>query len=316
MIEWHSDPTALPLVGEAQERLSSGRKLPAWLLANKSQIQPLLWKHGAILFRGFGVASAEEFQDIASVFCSNFGDYIGGNSPRTRVMSHVFTSTEYPAEEKISLHNEASYLKHMPDMVLFFCQKAAARGGQTPLADCRRVLARIDPGVRSRFERNGVRYVNNLHGGAGLGKSWMQAYGTKDRKEVEKRLESDGQAFEWRRDGSLRICMNALATARHSETQENVWINQAEQWHSSNLDSSLLEELLSILSEDELPHNAFLGDGSPLSLQDLKDIREAMAAEERVFEWQEGDVLLCDNFLVMHGREPYSGERKILAAMG
>lgn len=316
MIEWHSDPTALPLVGTAQEKRSSGRELHAWLIANKTQIQHLLQQHGAILFRGFGVASAEEFQDIAAVFCSKFGDYIGGNSPRTKVMSHVYTSTEYPAEEKISLHNEASYLKQMPDAILFFCKKAAAKGGQTPLADCRRVLARIDPEVRRRFDRNGVRYVNNLHGGYGLGKSWMQAFGTKDRKEVERRLECDGQVFEWRRDGGLRICMNAPATVRHPRTQEDVWINQAEQWHPSSLESTLLEELLSILSEDELAHNAFLGDGSPLSVQDLRNIREAMAAEERVFAWQEGDVLLCDNFLVMHGRQPYSGDRKILAAMG
>jgi alpha-ketoglutarate-dependent taurine dioxygenase len=316
MIEWHSDPTALPLVGTARERPSSGPKLHAWVLANKAQIESLLHKHGAVLFRGIGVASAEEFQNIAAVFCSRFGDYIGGNSPRTMVMSHVFTSTEYPAEEKISLHNEASYLKHMPGTILFYCQKAAAKGGQTPLADCRRVLARIDPEVRNRFNRYGVRYVNNLHGGAGLGKSWMQAYGTTDRKEVEKRLESDGQVFQWKKDGGLRIYMNAPATARHAQSQEEVWINQAEQWHSSNLDSTLLEELLSILSEEDLPHNAFFGDGSPLDPQDLNHIREAMATEKRIFDWQPGDVLLCDNFLVMHGREPYAGERRILAAMG
>jgi alpha-ketoglutarate-dependent taurine dioxygenase len=29
-----------------------------------------------------------------------------------------------------------------------------------------------------------------------------------------------------------------------------------------------------------------------------------------------GDVLLCDNFLVMHGRQPFSGDRKIVVAMG
>src|SRR5262249_47966552 len=110
--------------------------------------------------------------------------------------------------------------------------------------------------------------------------------------------------------------MDAPATLQHPITQEEVWINQAEQWHSSSLDSTLLEELLSILSEDELPHNAFLGDGSPLSLQDLKNIRESMAAEERLFEWQAGDVLLCDNLLVMHGRQAYSGDRRVLAAMG
>lgn len=316
MINWQSDPTALPLLGTVQEKPAGNGQIHSWLLDNRDRINELLLVHGAILFRGLGVASAQEFQDIAGIFCHKFGDYVGGNSPRTRVTSHVFTSTEYPKEERISMHNEASYLKQIPRTILFCCLEPAANGGQTPLADCRRVLNRIDSQTRDRFNRFGVRYVNNLNGGAGLGKSWMQAYCTTDREEVEKRLRAEGQAFEWKPDGGLRISMDAPATALHPETGDEVWINQAEQWHSSSLDSDLLEDLLSILSEEELPHNAFLGDGSPLSEQDLKSIRDSMAAEERIFEWQAGDVLLCDNLLVMHGRQPYSGGRRVLAAMG
>jgi alpha-ketoglutarate-dependent taurine dioxygenase len=316
MIEWHSDPIVLPLIGIAAKKSSTRHQLRTWMFANREEVRQLLHAHGAILFRGFGVASADEFQDIAGAFCDRLGGYIGGNSPRTRVTSHVFTSTEYHKEERISMHNEASYLKEMPNYILFCCIKPAAHGGQTPLADCRRVLNRIAPEVRNRFDRSGVLYVNNLHGGAGFGKSWMEAYCAKDRNEVEAQLKMNGQAFEWTPDGGLRITMQAPATARHSTTTEEVWINQAEQWHSSSLDSTLVEELLSILGEDQLPHNAFLGDGSPLSAPDLKNIRDAMAAEERVFEWQAGDVLLCDNFHVMHGRQPFSGDRKILVAMG
>jgi len=285
MIEWKSDVSVLPLIGIAREQPASGHQLKAWLLDNKEQVDELLCTHGAVLFREFRVASAEEFQDIASIFCHRFGSYVGGNSPRTRVTSHVFTSTEYPKDEQISMHNEASYLKRMPRHILFFCLKPATRGGQTPLADCRRVLNRIDPDVRSRFARSGVLYVNNLHGGIGLGKSWMEAYGAKDRREVEACLGANDHTFEWKADSSLRISMKAPATLLHPMTQEEAWINQAEQWHSSSLESSLREELLSILSEDELPHNAFLGDGAPLSESDLQNIREVMAAEEHIFEW-------------------------------
>src|SRR5262245_13782579 len=192
MIEWNSDAAALPLVGVAQEQPASARQLKDWLTSNKAQVDQLLQTHGALLFRGFGVDSAEEFQDIAAIFCHEFGSYVGGNSPRTRVSSHVFTSTEYPKEEPISMHNEASYLKRMPGHILFFCHQPATQGGQTPIADCRRVLNRIDPDVRSRFDRNGVLYVNNLHGGAGLGKSWMETYRTKDPREVEGYLEDNG----------------------------------------------------------------------------------------------------------------------------
>jgi hypothetical protein len=306
----------LPVMVTPEKTPYSTTELRAWLIENKVNVQQWLNHHGAILLRGFAVESPQQFHDIANVFCDDFSNYVGGNSPRTKVMSHVFTSTEYPKEGRISMHNEASYLKLMPSTILFFCVKPAAKGGQTPLADCRRVLDRVGPELRGRFEQHGVLYVNNMHGGAGLGRSWMDVFGTKDRTVVEKRLTEDGYEFEWRPSGGLRTTMRAAAVLRHPVTQEESWINQAEQWHPSSLEKSFREQLLSIMREDELPHNAFLGDGSPISEQDLRAIREAMAVEERTFHWQRGDVLLCDNYLVMHGRQPYSGDRKILVAMG
>jgi hypothetical protein len=231
-------------------------------------------------------------------------------------MSHVFTSTEYPKEASISMHNEASYLKRMPNLILFFCAKPAAKGGQTPIADCRRILGHLAPELRSRFERNGVLYLNNMHGGAGLGRSWMDVFGTKDRKQVEMHLIEDGYQFEWKADGGLRTSARAPAVLRHPRTQEDVWINQAEQWHHSSLQPEIRREMLAIFHEDELPHNAFFGDGSSLCEDDLKSIRKAMAKEQQIFEWQRGDVLLCDNKLIMHGRQPFSGDRRVLVAMG
>ena len=66
----------------------------------------------------------------------------------------------------------------------------------------------------------------------------------------------------------------------------------------------------------DLPHHACFGDGSPLEEADLNQIRAAMIAEERVFDWQAGDVLLVDNILVMHGRRPFLGERRVLVSLG
>lgn len=34
------------------------------------------------------------------------------------------------------------------------------------------------------------------------------------------------------------------------------------------------------------------------------------------FAWQQGDLLMIDNMLVAHGRNPFDGPRRILAAMG
>ena len=40
-------------------------------------------------------------------------------------------------------------------------------------------------------------------------------------------------------------------------------------------------------------------------------------AESITFDqyWQLGDIVLVNNFLVMHGRRPFSGKRKVLASL-
>jgi hypothetical protein len=129
-------------------------------------------------------------------------------------------------------------------------------------------------------------------------------------------LETRGYEFHWKADGGLRTSIVGDAVAKHPETKEDVWINQAEQWHPSSLDSKARKALFSLLREEDLPHNSYFGDGTPISETDLDRIRQVLAEREVVFEWGEKDVLLCDNYLVAHGRQPFTGERKIFVALG
>jgi hypothetical protein len=316
MIDWNISDSFLPAVARPSKGHADADELRLWLLSNGTQVKEHLTHRGAILFRGFIVRNATEFESIAETLCGEFNDYIGGNSPRTRVASHVFTSTEYAKDQPISMHNEASYMRSMPNRILFFCEKPPGQDGETPLADCRKILNHLNPALKESFQRKGVLYVNNMHAGAGLGRSWMDVFATSDQREVEERLRKDGYDFEWRAGRSLRTSSRGPGIVAHPQTRESVWINQAEQWHPSSLDPDFRDQLFSLLSEEELPHNSFFGDGSPLIESDLQEIRTAMKIEEKVFSWEQGDVLLCDNYLVMHGRRPYSGDRKVLVAMG
>jgi alpha-ketoglutarate-dependent taurine dioxygenase len=94
-----------------------------------------------------------------------------------------------------------------------------------------------------------------------------------------------------------------------------VWFNQAHLFHISTLEPELREVLRETYGEDGLPRNAHLGDGGPIPDADLTAIRAAYARASLVLPWRPGDVMLVDNLLMAHGREPFTGDRRILVAM-
>lgn len=274
-------------------------------------------EHGAVLLRGFDTAAPDAFGDVVTALGNRPLDYVHGNSPRTKVSNaNVYTSTEYPPEFAIPLHNEMSYARRWPRHLFLHCVVAPASGGRTPIADSREILRRLSSGVRQRFTDKGVLYLQSLHGGVGLGRSWQQTYETDDRTVVEGYLRDFEVDFEWTPDGGLRTRQLRPATVVHPELGEEVWFNQADQWHWSGAGPGLGEELLELLGEDELPTSCRHGDGSQIALDDLEEIRRVGQESAVSFDWVPGDLLVLDNVRLAHGREPYSGPRRILLAMG
>jgi alpha-ketoglutarate-dependent taurine dioxygenase len=240
--------------------------------------------------------------------------YVHGNSPRTKVGDNVYTSTEYPPEFDISMHNELSYAHAWPTRLLFFCEIAPATGGATPVVDGVRWLAALDEEVRTAFA-GGVRYTQNLHDGYGFGKSWQDTFETKDRDTVEAFLSSTGAEWSWRKDGGLRVAQVRPATIRHPETGDEVWFNQADQWHAAALGDETGAALAKVLPEEDLPQSVTFADGSPIPGEYVIQIRDRGLASAVDVRWRPGDVLLIDNVLVGHGRRSFTGSRRILVAM-
>jgi len=286
----------------------------AWLAGNKEWLHARLLEHGGLLFRNFRIHSATEFDRFAHAACDTLIEYGERSSPRTAIQGRIYSSTEHPASEEIALHCEQSYTLEWPMRILFCCLEPPARGGRTPIADIRAVTAAIRPEVLAEFGRRGVLYVRNYGGGMGL--SWQDAFQTSEPAAVEQYCRRMAIEFEWLDEARLRTRQMRPALRQHPATGDTLWFNHAMFFHISSLGAALRNSILASVAESELPQNTYYGDGGAIEPEVLDELRDAYARATIRFTWERGDVLLLDNMLVAHGREPFEGPRKIAAALG
>lgn len=301
--------TRLPLLVEPR---LAGVDLITWARANRELLVEKLHQHGGVLFRGFQVTGPEHLESFIAAVADQALEYKERSSPRSSVQGNIYTSTDYPPQYPIFLHNENSYQSVWPLKIFFLCTIAPSVGGETPIADCRRVLDHIAPEVRRRFEEKGWMYVRNF--GSGFGLDWPTVFQTEDRAQVEAYCRERGIEVEWRGD-LLRTRAVRKAVARHPRTGEEVWFNHATMFHVSTLEPAVREGLLAELAEEDLPSNSYYGDGTAIEPEVLDHLRDAYRRETVAFPWQEGDLLMLDNMLAAHGRSAYSGPRKVLVGM-
>ena len=306
----HESGRTLPCVVEPAVE---GVDLVAWAADHQPLIERHLLESGALLFRGFRLDRLARLEELIAATSQRPADYNEPATPRTQVSGGLYTSTDFPASKRIFMHNENSNCSNWPLKLYFQCVVAAATGGETPVADSRRMYQRLDKALVRRFEERGVLYVRNF--GIGVGLPWAAVFKTDDRAEMESYCAQNGITPEWGEEDRLRISYRRHGVGRHPVTGDKVWFNHVSLFHSSVIEEEAREGLLAELGEEGLPFNAFYGDGSPIGAGELEEIYGVYEEEMVPVEWNEGDILMVDNMLAAHGREPYTGERRVVVGM-
>jgi len=315
-------------------RPGEGGPAAAAAILGSEEARRLLLAHGALLLRGFGLESENDFAEIVTRhYGSEASAYLAGVSPRNAVRrSQIYESTKIPAHLRIHQHNEMAYLKRAPRNLLFFCDTPSPQGGETPLTDCRRLLREVPEEVRETFKRRGLRNREHFYGRfwnfwtfgmhtsfVRLHRSWKSVFNTSDKDEVRRICKSMNVHLQWLWDGSIRLTCRRPPTAPHPDSGEEVWFNQASTLNVTAYVYGWLKYLgyhLAYPFARYRPFDVSYSDRKRIPHSYLRAIQEATDRVTTAFPWQKGDLLLIDNFLVAHGRMPYKGPRRILVAIG
>ena len=287
----------------------AGLNLEQWVTGNNSFCQEAMKKHGAILFRNFNINSVEDFTSFVKSLGLHAQSYTNRTSPRYSVAENVYTTTTQPKSEIIHFHSENSYAQTPPDRLIFCCIIPPKTGGETPLADNRKVLRNIPTTLKSKFATTGVLYKRRVRDELGLG--WKEIFQVESREEAEEQCRLNGIQYNWTGD-ILELTWKGPAIINHPTTGDEVWFNHAFFFNKY----SYSEDFLSIIdSDDDLPFSTFYGDGSNISKEEYDQIKNAYEVSRVDFPWQKGDLLMVDNYTISHARNSYDGDRQILVSI-
>lgn len=286
---------------------------PALVAAAREDLLGRCDEAGAVVIRGLCATSADDFDAVVAALDLPAFSYAESLSNAVRIdrTPRVFTANEAPAEVEIPLHHELAQTPRHPSRLLLFCETAPERGGETPLCRSDQLLERLaaaEPRFVSDCERLGLRYTTVMPSEAdllsGLGRSWRDTLGVTSRPAAESRLAELGYDFAWQPDGSCRATTPVLSAIRRGPSGRRTFFNQliaaARGWKDAR---------------NEPSRAVTFGDATPLD-EAAVEAAVAIADELAILRpWRAGDVVLIDNFLVMHGRRPYAGERQVLASL-
>ncbi|KAM1004882.1 hypothetical protein FF1_004956 [Malus domestica] len=305
-------PTPTPTPAPAAAAAATPR-LTETIQANKQYIQDQLRKSGAVLFRGFPVNIASDFNDVVEAFGYEENPYVG-TAPRTKIVGRVFTANEAPPDVKIPFHHEMALYPEYPSKLLFFCEVEPVSGGETPIVLSHIVYERMKnkhPQFVQKLEDHGLIYTKIIghhdDPSSAIGRGWKATFATEDKNIVEQRVSKEGFRLEWLEDGGVKTIKGPILGIKcdSSTGQRKTWFNSIviayTEWKGD--------------ARNDPEKVVTFGDGSPLAADIIYDCQKILEVESVAIPWRKGDVLLLDNLAVLHSRNPCTTPRRVLAAL-
>lgn len=322
-------PLEVPVPGEVAGDLKAQEQ---YFLENRAKIHQQLRDHGAVVFRNFELMKETEgFQTFYEALkLEPCLDPLHSVAARPTVSSTVYEAVNKESRKNfyVGMHNEMVG-NRAPGAAAFVCFKPAEQGGEFLLLDGRKMVSELDRSFLERLYNREIRYSTAEFPMGFLDSpplAWakdilMPAVESVMRFAVSMKVDFDTELVWSVSDYDQSRILQVRAqpqppVIRHPFTQQPVWFFNV---HSHS--AYLREEREKVYGSEGLEStegssrinrtDVYYGDnGEKFSAEDLKYLDQVIMKNLVPVKMQKGDVVLLDNYMVMHGRNIFDGTRK------
>eukprot|EP00434_Breviolum_minutum_P003671 symbB.v1.2.003228.t1/scaffold181.1/size282934/9 len=305
---------------ELGEELKKGTE-KEWITAQKDKIMSQLEAHGAIWFRNFESTKQpdgfREFYEALQLNPCLDPIHTSGLRAMEEKKHAVYEAVNKPslAGHFVGLHNESTFVKTATYGAFVCFKQASEGGGEFLIADGAKILEDMDPEVLERIYTNKVRIsVSNLDlnflGSLPEGMKESASDFLQDLifKVVAPKFDMDLEMV-YGADQSNPYRLQAIEHAqspinKHPVTGQPVWFCNL---HNH---SRYLRDRRPCTVPEVGMTDVYSGDLSAIPYDDVRHINEVCEKNIKVMAMKEGDVVLLDNYRVLHGRNTFKGDRK------
>ena len=279
-----------------------------WIRQNRVAINNSLKQTGAVLIRGLAMQDPDHFEKFVAAYGLPMFPYKKSlsNAVRVNYSERVFTANEAPSQVEIYLHHEMAQTPVSPSVLFFCCISAAEQGGATPLCRSDQLFEAFKlshPKWTEQLVSKGLRYVTRMPAvsdeSSGQGRSWYNTLNVSDKDEVEKKLTAMGYEYSWQNNGGLETLSPLLPGVVELTNGGQSFYHQ------------LIAAYRGWPGVRENPASGVMfGDKTEIPVGLLESLSSMAEDYTTDLHWADGEIAMLNNRMIMHGRRPYSGNRK------